>query len=94
MVCVMCVSAFICALGKQIKMSVALHCWSPLFPSPPIVDLPTQARRGRGCLEEEDINTLEHVNSSLYAVCKAVSKNGVLLLYVSVLKRNLMTSHT
>lgn len=75
-------------------MSVALQCWSPLFPSPPIVDLPTQASRGPGCLEEEHINTLEHVNSSLYAVCKAVNKNGVLLLCVSVLNRNLMTSRT
>lgn len=55
-------------------MSVALHCWSPLFPPTPTVDLPTQASRGPGCLEEEHINTLEHVNSSLYAVCKTYIK--------------------
>lgn len=61
-------------------MSVALHCWSPLFPSPPTVDLPTQASRGPGCLEEEHINTLEHVNSSLYAVCKTYIENGLLFL--------------
>lgn len=50
-------------------MSVAVQCWSPLFSPPPTVDLPTQASRGPGCLEEEHINTLEHVNPSLYAVC-------------------------
>lgn len=49
-------------------MSVALQCWSPLLPPPPTADLPTQASRGPGRLEEH-INTLEHVNASLYAVC-------------------------
>ena len=58
----------ICVLEKQIKMSVALQCWSPLFHPPPTVELPTQASRGPGFLEEEHINTLEHVNSSLYSV--------------------------
>lgn len=40
-----------------------------LFSQPPTAALPTQACRGRGCLEEEHINTLEHVHSSVYVVC-------------------------
>lgn len=40
-----------------------------LFSQPPTAALPTQASRGRGCLEEEHINTLLHVHLSVYVVC-------------------------
>lgn len=56
-------------LGSRLKKNVAEQCWSPLgFSQPPTAALPTQARRGRGRLEEEHINTLEHVSLSVYGV--------------------------